>query len=62
MGVDVGKRVMQNVKPFDMKRLSILHNTFMFVLSLYMVIETMSQVGPSAPCSAHFVKSMFLWC
>ncbi|KAK9810738.1 hypothetical protein WJX73_003990 [Symbiochloris irregularis] len=43
MGVDIGKRLMANRKPYNMKRVSALHNTFMFSLSLYMVIETMTQ-------------------
>lgn len=44
MGVDLGKRLMQNSKPFDMKKISVMHNTMMFALSLYMVIETLTQV------------------
>ena len=46
LGVRAGQRLMRNRKPFNMKMFSILHNTVMFLLSLYMVIETMTQVIP----------------
>ena len=37
---------MRNRKPFNMMLFSMLHNTVMFILSLYMVVETLIQVIP----------------
>lgn len=44
VGVDVGRRIMRNRKPVNVKNFSQLHNLIMFFLSLYMVIETVTQV------------------
>lgn len=44
LGVRAGQLLMRNRKQFNMKMFSILHNTVMFFLSLYMVIETITQV------------------
>ena len=43
-----GVHFMRQRKPVDMKAFSVLHNLFMFWLSLYMVIETTRQVGRDA--------------
>eukprot|EP00884_Botryococcus_braunii_P016492 jgi/Botrbrau1/3526/Bobra.341_2s0053.1 len=43
VGVDVGRRIMRNRKPVNVKNFSQLHNLIMFFLSLYMVIETVTQ-------------------
>lgn len=45
LGVELGKRMMQNSKPWDMRRVAIMHNCTMFCISLYMVLETLSQVS-----------------
>ena len=35
---------MRDRKPFNLRALAVLHNVFMFSLSLWMVVETLSQV------------------
>ena len=44
LGVDLGRRIMRNRKPVNVKNFAQLHNLIMFFLSLYMVIETVVQV------------------
>ena len=41
---------MRQRKPVDMKAFSVAHNLFMFCASLYMVIETVRQVGGAYAC------------
>jgi elongation of very long chain fatty acids protein 4 len=41
--IRVGKMIMQNRKPLELKTFSILHNTFLIVLSLYMTAESIRQ-------------------
>ena len=43
---------MRDRKPFRLRNLTASHNLFMFSLSLWMVIETLSQVGSPACLSA----------
>ena len=38
---------MRDRKAFNLKSLAVVHNLFMFSLSLWMVIETLSQVCPA---------------
>lgn len=45
IGVNAGKQWMRRRKPVNVKSFSILHNAVMFFASLYMVIETLRQVG-----------------
>ena len=45
LGVPLGQWLMRNRKPYSMKTVSVLHNIFMFVLSLWMTYETLTQVG-----------------
>ena len=42
-GVLGGKRLMKHRKPFNVKPFAVVHNAVMFSLSLYMVVETLSQ-------------------
>ena len=42
-GVLGGKRLMKHRKPFNVKPFAVVHNAVMFALSLYMVIETLTQ-------------------
>lgn len=44
LGVDLGKRLMRNRKPVNVKAFAMAHNFVMFSASLYMVIETVRQV------------------
>ena len=45
VGVDLGKRLMRNRKPVNVKAFAMAHNLVMFLASLYMVIETLRQVS-----------------
>ena len=45
VGVNAGKQWMRRRKPVNVKSFSIVHNAIMFFASLYMVIETLRQVG-----------------
>ena len=38
---------MRDREAFKLKSLAVVHNLFMFSLSLWMVIETLSQVSPA---------------
>lgn len=42
--MDLGKRLMRNRKPVNVKAFAMAHNFVMFSASLYMVIETVRQV------------------
>lgn len=55
VGVDLGRRLMRNRKPINVKNFSQLHNLIMFFLSLYMVIETVTQVSFSGWHALHLV-------
>ena len=59
VGVNAGKQWMRRRKPVNVKSFSIVHNAIMFFASLYMVIETLRQVG-RAPVGEPLPYQIFL--